>query len=185
MDRPAPIRDQDSASSPDRLVIAAVLLVGFLFFAAWFCLPAFLRAREEARKAVCMGQLKQLGLVMAMYAKDHADSYPATLEDLFPAYATERRLLRCPSDRSEGPSYVYVPGFHVEDRPNIVVAFDRRGNHQHRRMALFVDGHIESMSEESFQEWWAKQQEEFGLPSLLELGDRPAAPVARGGTRTP
>jgi prepilin-type processing-associated H-X9-DG protein len=39
-------------------------------------LPALSRAREEARKAVCKSNLKQLGLAMAIYANDFGDFYP-------------------------------------------------------------------------------------------------------------
>jgi prepilin-type processing-associated H-X9-DG protein len=39
-------------------------------------LPALSRAREEARKAVCKSNLKQLGLAMAIYANDFGDFFP-------------------------------------------------------------------------------------------------------------
>ena len=137
-------------------------------------LPALPRAREEARKAVCKNNLKHIGLAMAIYANDFEDRFPPTLDDLVPLYVTERMLFHCPSDPSEEVSYLYLPGLKVTDKPTDIVAFDRRGNHSGGRNVLFVDGHVEWMTEEAFQARWAAQKEKLGHPSLKELGDRVA-----------
>ncbi len=52
------------------VVIAVVaILVAVLF-------PAFARAREQARQAQCLSNLRQLGQATFMYAQDHDDFYP-------------------------------------------------------------------------------------------------------------
>ena len=105
--------------------------------------PAFFRAREEARKSRCLGNLKQIGLAMAIYANDHDDEFPPTLNDLMPAYLTDEGFFHCPSDRSDKPSYFYVPGLTAKDtRPILMVVIERGGTHADGRFVLFVDGHV-------------------------------------------
>jgi prepilin-type N-terminal cleavage/methylation domain-containing protein/prepilin-type processing-associated H-X9-DG protein len=47
------------------VVIAIIAILAAILF------PVFARARESARKATCLSNLKQLGLGMAMYAQDY------------------------------------------------------------------------------------------------------------------
>ena len=53
------------------LVVIAIIaiLAGILF-------PVFARAREQARKAACASNLKQIGLAFMMYAQDHDETLP-------------------------------------------------------------------------------------------------------------
>ncbi|MCK4300145.1 MAG: DUF1559 domain-containing protein, partial [Planctomycetes bacterium] len=135
-------------------------------------LPALARAREAARKAVCKSNLKQIGLALAIYANDHDDKYPLRLEDLLVGYLPDAEVLQCPSDSSEERSYLYVPGLSVAHEATLMVVVERRGNHTGGRNVLFVDSHVEWMSEEVFQIRWAEQRQKYDLPSLKELGDR-------------
>ena len=53
------------------LVVIAIsaILAAILF-------PAFARARETAKKAACLSNLKQLGLAMMMYLQDYDETFP-------------------------------------------------------------------------------------------------------------
>lgn len=42
-------------------------------------MPALSRAREQARRATCMNNLKQIGLAMEMYGQDNEQMYPDTV----------------------------------------------------------------------------------------------------------
>jgi len=154
---------------------AVVLPVGFApvspALGAAMLLPALSRARGEARTAVCRSNLKQIGLALAIYANDYEDKYPPALKDLMPNYVTDEGLLHCPEDSSDNPSYLYVPGLSVAGAPDVMVVIERKGIHAGRRNVLFVDGHVESLPEASFQVRWIGQQEKLKLPSLKELGD--------------
>lgn len=146
--------------SPETTAVAAAML-----------LPALARAREEARKAVCASNLKQMGLAMAIYANDHEDKFPPALTDLMPDYLTDEGLFHCPTDTSKEPSYLYVPGLSVTDEPTLMLVIERAGIHARGRNVLFVDGHVAWMDEHAFQAQWAQEREKFNLPSLKDLGD--------------
>jgi prepilin-type N-terminal cleavage/methylation domain-containing protein/prepilin-type processing-associated H-X9-DG protein len=53
------------------VVIAIISLLAAILF------PVFARARENARKAACMSNLKQIGLAIDMYVQDYDETFPA------------------------------------------------------------------------------------------------------------
>ena len=52
------------------VVIAIIAILAAILF------PVFARARENARKAACMSNLKQIGLGVMMYVQDYDEKYP-------------------------------------------------------------------------------------------------------------
>jgi prepilin-type N-terminal cleavage/methylation domain-containing protein/prepilin-type processing-associated H-X9-DG protein len=52
------------------VVIAIIAILASILF------PVFARAREQARKAACQSNLKQIGLSIAMYVQDYDETYP-------------------------------------------------------------------------------------------------------------
>jgi prepilin-type processing-associated H-X9-DG protein len=50
--------------------VAIISLLAAILF------PVFARAREQARKAACQSNLKQLGLAVMMYVQDYDEKYP-------------------------------------------------------------------------------------------------------------
>lgn len=81
------------------LVVVAIIsiLAGILF-------PVFARAREQARKASCQSNLKQIGLAVMMYVQDYDERYPMArlystgyfYDILFP-YIKNKQVWVCPS----------------------------------------------------------------------------------------
>ncbi|MBC7289450.1 MAG: DUF1559 domain-containing protein, partial [Armatimonadetes bacterium] len=55
------------------VVIAIIAILAAILF------PVFARAREKARQASCMSNLKQLALAMLMYAQDYDENLPLSL----------------------------------------------------------------------------------------------------------
>ena len=55
------------------VVIAIIAILASILF------PVFARARENARRASCMSNVKQLSLAVLMYLQDYDDTYPTVL----------------------------------------------------------------------------------------------------------
>ncbi len=110
------------------VVIAIIAMLASILF------PVFARAREKAREAACISNLKQIGLAVHMYAGDYdgrlplANEYPAPappadgyhqgppgIADVIEPYTKNRQIFRCPSDttnmfETQGTSYDYGLG---------------------------------------------------------------------------
>lgn len=84
-------------------LIELLVVVGIIGILASMLLPGLARAKDAARRIQCLGNLKQLGLSVRMYADDYQGRFPtraitnrwttATL-----SYYKDTRVLRCPSD---------------------------------------------------------------------------------------
>ena len=105
------------------VVIAIIAILAAILF------PVFAQARESARKASCLSNMKQLGLSLVMYVQDYDEAYPAYgvnapyigTPDVeggnpnYPAfwqwmwviqpYIKNKAVLVCPSDPSKGKNY--------------------------------------------------------------------------------
>jgi prepilin-type N-terminal cleavage/methylation domain-containing protein/prepilin-type processing-associated H-X9-DG protein len=94
------------------VVIAIIAILAAILF------PVFARARENARRASCQSNLKQLGLSLMQYTQDYDELFPwshrlpnsgplATPRnpgELLDPYVKSRQIWRCPSDAvNSGP----------------------------------------------------------------------------------
>jgi len=57
------------------VVIAIIAILAAILF------PVFARAREQARKTVCLSNLKQIGLAALMYSQDYDEQFPWLMQD--------------------------------------------------------------------------------------------------------
>lgn len=119
---------------------------------AGIALPAMARAREQARIAVSMNNLKQLGLACHMYAEDHQGKFPDDLEKA-KSYYRDSKILESPRKPKdfEGPSYIYIPGQSQEGYPGNIVVYENPEFAGEKIVALFLDGHVERMPPDRFQ----------------------------------
>jgi prepilin-type N-terminal cleavage/methylation domain-containing protein/prepilin-type processing-associated H-X9-DG protein len=90
------------------VVVAIIALLAAILF------PVFARAREQARKASCQSNLKQLGLAVAMYIQDYDGMYPYAYMgyynaagqpmywfNLYDPYVKNKQVWICPTARQQ------------------------------------------------------------------------------------
>lgn len=106
------------------VVIAIIAILAAILF------PVFAKAREKARQASCLNNVKQWGTAAAMYIQDYdemlppaiAEGAPGTLVTTFELcapYVKNTQVSRCPSDPQGAVNYTmyglsrysYVPNF--------------------------------------------------------------------------
>ena len=90
------------------VVIAIIAMLSAILF------PAFSRAREAARKAACMSNLKQIGLGILQYTQDYDQAFPLidgnglpTILSVINPYIKSSQLWVCPSQPQTSPTTVY------------------------------------------------------------------------------
>ncbi len=84
------------------VVIAIIAILAAILF------PVFARARENARRASCLSNLKQIGLGVMMYAQDYDERYPQAYNyttakfwrDTIQPYTKSTQVFICPSSSS-------------------------------------------------------------------------------------
>ena len=61
-------------------LIELLVVIAIISILAAILFPVFARARESARRASCLSNLKQIGLAIIQYTQDYDERYPAALD---------------------------------------------------------------------------------------------------------
>src|SRR5579862_4898709 len=130
-------------------LLVVIAIIGIL---AAMLLPALTAAREKARRANCLSNLKQIGLGIAMYADSYNSRMPgvatgvsdplAGCYNLLSNIVTSAKVFACPSDSGVklstsypltnkpgnfNTSYSYSYGLYWQDQPDSIIALDQMG----------------------------------------------------------
>ena len=146
-------------------IIQLSVVIAIIAILAGMLLPALNAARESARKASCMSNLKQIGLGIKQYANmmKWEGWYPATADSkttgafnllISTKKLTDTGMYICPSatgvTKATGStlaagniSYRYTKTpLSESSAADSAVSADLSGNHTDAGNALFVDGHV-------------------------------------------
>jgi prepilin-type processing-associated H-X9-DG protein len=137
---------------------------------AGMMLPALSRARESARQAVCINNLKQIVTAQHLYANDYDGKFTDKLSDLYPHYVTSLRVFTCPSateaeitekeDIDSLASYVLRKGLTRDSAADQILLYEKIENHRRRGgNVAYVDGHVRWLDVEELEELPAEGQE--------------------------
>jgi prepilin-type processing-associated H-X9-DG protein len=123
--------------------------------AAGVMMPALARARQQAKQAVSMSHMKQIGLVLMMYADENEGKLPERIEQAHDYY-NDSKILDSPLKPGgfDGPSYIYVKGHSLgaDSAARQVIAYENPQYLRDEINVLFLDGHVERMSRHRFVE---------------------------------
>ncbi len=105
-----------TSSIPNRrsafTLIELLVVIAIIAILAAILFPAFARARENARRASCQSNLKQLALGIEQYKNDYDTKYPGFgqpgnlgwAQNVQP-YLKSLQILQCPSEPTGAPDY--------------------------------------------------------------------------------
>ena len=162
-------------------LVELLVVIAIIAILAGMLMPALNRARESARRATCVNNLKQIGTAIKLYTaeNDWEGILPrdnSTLNNITVAGSYD--LLRqtgaldkpeiwiCPSATNgkvkaaknaaltaNNISYRYARGLTESDDVDYVVSADMTDNHQEVGNALFLDGHVDMLHKEGEHAW--------------------------------
>lgn len=110
------------------MVFLILIIIGALM------LPVIHFSRQSMEETMCGNNLRQIGLAVYIYAREHDGKFPPTLKTLYDEhYLADKRLMDCPASKSIGtvdaPDYVYAGGLSVRDASLTPLVRDKSENH--------------------------------------------------------
>lgn len=152
-------------------VVILITVVFSVFFFVWA--PTCEQRYRPSRTIVCLGNLRQLGLCLYMYADEHEGRFPPAqrwcdvLAGEYGEHKDLNKVFRCPGDPKGPCSYAMNPNADPNGAGDVVLLFESKPGwnqygglellttENHKRQGcsvLFVDGSIQFVKAEELDE---------------------------------
>jgi prepilin-type processing-associated H-X9-DG protein len=151
---------------------AALVGVAVAALAVSILLPSLSRARQLAKRAVSAANLRGIGQGCHIYANDHQNKFPDSLDELVDGGMIPRETLNSPRDHEGAESYVYISGQTASSDVRNILAYERIFDDEGTN-ALHVDGHVEWMSIERFKQELSQTYQRLGREDEMPADLRP------------
>ncbi|MFH1798413.1 MAG: hypothetical protein ABH844_03600 [Candidatus Omnitrophota bacterium] len=121
--------------------VLVMILAGLLF-------PLVKYNTTKLENVTCSNNLREIGLALYIYAREHNGKFPPTLMILYEEqYLAEKELMDCPATKRigtpENSDYVYTTGLTVKDSVPKYLVCDKENNHSSGvKNVLYVNGAV-------------------------------------------
>jgi prepilin-type processing-associated H-X9-DG protein len=117
-----------------------------------FITPSLMKVRTTTTRFACAQNLSGIGKALLIYANDYDDNFPPNLEILTTTVEVTQKTLVCPATKLKD-SYIYRGAtLSTSEAPFIIMVYEKSGNHGEGRNVLFLDSHVDWVTDDRFRE---------------------------------
>ncbi|MFH1846580.1 MAG: type II secretion system protein [Candidatus Omnitrophota bacterium] len=113
-----------------------------------FLFPVIRYTRLRLKQTICANNLREIGLALYIYAKEHEGKFPPDIKTLYKEqYLSDIKLVDCPGSKivglPENPDYIYTSGLSVRNESLLPLLRDATKNHFPKgKNILYVNGTV-------------------------------------------